>query len=326
MTITDTRHRPPAPDDRPVGTARTPSEQMAEDALAAVTQWHGRTIHYAPVTGGLQNSNWRITVAGDTTRYFLKIPGAGSEAFIDRTVADEMARRAGALGIGPEVVYFDPVSGIEIIEFLEEYRACTNGDLKRDDIPKQIVDLYRTLHGSGPLGRVKTIFDMIDEHLDQAGSLGVRLPTDWPVMDTEYRAAKAAMLAGGLDLVACHNDPMPGNFLYRPDAPLKLVDYEFASDNDRAYELGILTTEMFFDERRVHEIVEEYYGRLDFATLARVHVCGTLSDVKWGLWGCVNNLLSTAWDFDYHKYGTWKLMRARMKMSDPRWGLWLAAL
>ena len=329
MTITDecTPARPAAADDgRAVGTARTPAERIVEDALAAVPQWRGRSLYYAPVTGGLQNSNWRITVSDCETRYFLKIPGAGSEAFIDRTVANKMGRRAGGLGIGPRVVHFDPASGIEIIEFLQGYRACTNGDLKRADIPSQIMALYRTLHGSGPLGRVKTIFDMIDEHLDQVSSLGVRLPTEWPVIEAEYRAAKGAMLAGGLDLVACHNDPMPGNFLYREDGPLKLIDYEFASDNDRAYELGIFTTEMFFDDRRVHEIVEEYYGRLDFATLARVHVCGTLSDVKWGLWGCVNHRLSTTWDFDYHKYGTWKLMRARLKISDPRWGLWLATL
>src|SRR5690606_36901543 len=158
--------------------------------------------------------------------------------FVDRAVANEVGRRAGRLGIGPEVAHFDPVTGVEIIEFLEGYRACTNGDLKRDDSPLRIVDQYRTLHGSGPLGAVKTIFDMTDEHLDQAGSLGVRLPTDWPLIESEYRAAKSAMLAGGLDLVPCHNDPMPGNFLYREGAPLKLVDYEFASDNDRAYELA----------------------------------------------------------------------------------------
>lgn len=159
---------PLARDDRPMGSARTPAERVVEDALSSVSQWQGRGLYYAPVTGGLQNSNWRITLEGSNTRYFMKIPGAGSEAFVDRTVANEMGRRAGALGIGPEVVRFDPASGIEIIEFLEGYRACTNGDLKRDDIPLRIVDLYRTLHPSGLLSRTKTIFDMVDEHLEQA--------------------------------------------------------------------------------------------------------------------------------------------------------------
>jgi hypothetical protein len=50
--------------------------------------------------------------------------------------------------------------------------------------------------------------------------------------------------------------------------------------------------------------------------ISRVQVCSALADVKWGLWGCMNHKLSNAWDFDYHKYGAWKLARARLKMAD----------
>jgi thiamine kinase-like enzyme len=107
---------------------------------------------------------------------------------------------------------------------------------------------------------------------------------------------------------------------------MKLVDYEFASNNERAYELALLTTEMFYTEERIIELVEDFYGRSDFGLLARVQVCGALADTKWGLWACVNQQLSSAWDFDYHKYGCWKLMRARLKMADPRWPFWLRSL
>ena len=72
---------------RAVGTARSDTERSVETALAAIQPWHGRRLEYAPVLGGLQNSNWRITVEGTDTRYFLKIPGAGSETFIDRALA-----------------------------------------------------------------------------------------------------------------------------------------------------------------------------------------------------------------------------------------------
>ena len=267
--------------------------------------------------GGLQNSNWRITVEGIDTRYFLKIPGDGSDTFIDRVLANEAARRAGEKGIGAELVHFDPDSGVEVIEFLEGYRACTNGDFKEVSIPHQIIDIYRVLHDGELLSVTKTMFDMIDEHLAQAGELGVRLPEDAELILGEYQEAKSALLASGLDLAACHNDPMPGNFLVADGKPMKLVDYEFASNNERAYELALLTTEMFYTEERIIELVEDFYGRSDFGLLARVQVCSALADTKWGLWACVNQQLSSAWDFDYHKYGCWKLMRARLKMSDP---------
>jgi thiamine kinase-like enzyme len=311
---------------RAVGTARNETERRVEASVAAIEPWQGKHIEYAQVFGGLQNSNWRITVEGIDTRYFLKIPGEGSDTFIDRELANEAARRAGEKGIGAELVHFDPDTGVEVIEFLEGYRACTNGDFKDVAIPHQIIDIYRVLHDGDLLTVTKTMFDMIDEHLAQAGELGVRLPDDAELVLGEYQVAKRALLASGLDLAACHNDPMPGNFLVADDKPMKLVDYEFASNNERAYELALLTTEMFYTEEQIVELVEDFYGAADFSLLARVQVCGALADTKWGLWACVNQQLSSAWDFDYHKYGCWKLMRARLKMSDPRWPFWLKAL
>ncbi|MET0451593.1 MAG: choline/ethanolamine kinase family protein [Mycobacterium sp.] len=311
---------------RVMGSARNAAERNVEATLKVIEPWAGKRLEYAPVLGGLQNSNWRITVEGSDKRYFLKIPGEGSESFIDRGLANEAARRAGERGIGAELVYFDPGTGVEVIEYLEGYRACTNGDFKDPAIPPQIIDIYRVLHDGELLSGTKTVFDMIDEHLAQAGDLGVRLPDDAELILGEYGVAKTAMLASGLDLVACHNDPMPGNFLVGDGKPMKMVDYEFASNNERAYELAVLTTEMFYTEEQIMALVEDFYGRTDFALLSRVQVCGALADVKWGLWAVVNQQLSTAWDFDYHKYGCWKLMRARMKMADPRWPFWLKAL
>lgn len=308
------------------GQARNQSEQAVERALDAVPEWTGRRIWYAPVPGGLQNENWRVEVDGGDTHYFLKIPGAGSEAFIDRGNSHVAAERAGALGISPRVVHFDPVSGVEIIEFLDGYRACTNGDMKCPGIVSDIIGLHEAFNAIEPLPVTKTIIDMIEEHREQAGSLGVRLPSFWPTLLREYAAARDVLAAGGLDIVPCHNDPMPGNFLIAEGRPMRLIDFEFASNNERGYELAVMTTEFFYDDRRLAECVEDFYGTADRATLSRVQVCSFLADVKWGLWGCVNARLNDGWDYDYHKYGVWKLRRAQAKMTDPRWGDWLAAL
>jgi len=311
---------------RALGTARTDAERAVEKALAGLDAWAGRQIHYAPVPGGLSNSNWLLTVAGEPKRYFMKIPGAGSEAFIDRQVANQAANLASALGIGPEVVLFDQASGVEVIEFLDDYRACTTGDFAELELAHQVIGHYRALHSAEPLSLTKTVFDMIEEHLAQVGELGVALPEDAEPLLAEYAAAKSALLAAGLDLVPCHNDPMPGNFLVADGKPLKMIDFEFASNNERAYELAVLITEMFYTEAQTLELIEAYFGSTGWPVTARVQVCGALADVKWGLWGCVQAALNTSWDFDYAKYGRWKLMRARLKTADPRWPFWLSAL
>jgi thiamine kinase-like enzyme len=312
---------------RKLGEASTVHERNLEAAVARVPQWQGREVSYASLVGGLMNQNWLVDVAGEPRRYFIKVPGEGSEMFIDRGAANEAARNAHAMGVAPEVVFFDPKDGLEVSEFLEDYRACTNGDFGDASIQSQVLDIYRKLHDGPQLSLTKTIFDMIEEHIEQGRQLGSHFPSDMPWIEHRYRQAKAAFIASGLDIVPCFNDPMPGNFLISADPvarpkPMRLIDYEFASNNERSYELGVLFAEMFFDEQLTLGLIEQYLGTVRPDMIARVIVNRALADVKWASWAVVNRKLSD-WDFDYQKYGVWKYMRARDVMYDPRWESWL---
>jgi thiamine kinase-like enzyme len=311
--------------EKTVGQGETAAEKALEAAVTRIPDWAERKASYVPLVGGLMNGNFRVSLAGDPRRYFVKVPGAGSEKFIDRKAAHAAATNAYRMGIGPEVVFFDPGTGIEVFEFLEGYRACTNADFRNEGIQSAVIDLYKAFNSGPPLPLTKTVFDMIDEHFEQARELGSHLPSDFPWLERRYEEAKAAMLASGLDLVPCFNDPMPGNFLQKPGAPMKLVDCEFTSNNERAYELGVFIGEMFYPEDRSIELIEHYYGNARPSTVARVNVARMLADIKWASWAIVNRKLSS-WDFDYQKYGAWKYMRARSLLFDPRWEAWLRKL
>jgi thiamine kinase-like enzyme len=311
---------------RRLGEGATPHERELEQAVSRVPQWQGRKVRYASMVGGLMNQNWRVEVEDDPRRYFVKVPGAGSEMFINRVVANEAARNAHAMAIAPEVIFFDPGDGVEISEFLEGYRACTNADFADPTIQRDVLALYNRLHVGPSLGMTKTIFDMIEEHIDQGRELGSHFPPDMAWIEHRYYQAKAAFMASGLDLAPCFNDPMPGNFLISDDTaapkPMKLIDYEFASNNERSYELAVLFAEMFFDEPLILRLIEQYAGELRPQLVARVMVNRALADIKWASWAVVNRKLKD-WDFDYQKYGDWKYRRARHVMYDPRWDAWL---
>ena len=83
-------------EERRQGQAQTDAERAIEAAIARVPLWQGRMASYLPLVGGLMNSNWRVTIDGDACRYFVKIPGPGSELFIDRKTANEAATNAHA--------------------------------------------------------------------------------------------------------------------------------------------------------------------------------------------------------------------------------------
>ncbi len=69
-----------------LGEAMSLHEQQLEAAVSSISQWRGKRITYRPVSGGISNTNWRVEVEGADTAYFFKIPGAGTEMFIDRCI------------------------------------------------------------------------------------------------------------------------------------------------------------------------------------------------------------------------------------------------
>ncbi|GLK67634.1 phosphotransferase [Hansschlegelia plantiphila] len=308
-----------------LGSAATESERLIEAALGAVAPWRGRGVRYRPVFGGISNMNWRVEIEGDPMAYFVKIPGRGTEMFIDRNAARAASRRAETVGLGPRTFDYLDAEGVEIAEFVEGRRPSTHRDFADPSLRAEAMSVYRRLHSAPLLPLTKTVFDMIDEHDEQVRTLGAEIPADHVWLQSQYRMARAALEASGLDLTPCFNDPMPGNFLIGPDASIMLIDFEYASNNDRIYDIAIWSGEMFFTEDVDRELLEVYFGRADEASFARLMVHKALADIKWSTWAMVQNRISTL-DFDFYKYGAWKHMRARSIICDPRWPTFLRKL
>ena len=305
-----------------VGEAVSLAERQLEATIARVPEWAGRPVRYRAVGGGITNANFKVTPEPSRQSYFVKIPGKGTEAFIDRQTANEAATFAGTLSLGPALFRFFEDTGVEISEFVEGFRSCNNRDFQDRDIRFKAIDCYKAFH-RGRLGQTKTVFDMIDQHVDQVRSLAADLPGDHAWLACQYRLARDAIEASGLDLTACFNDPMPMNFMLDTAGDrMLLIDYEYASNNDRCYELGIWFGEMFFSEPVEHELIERYFGRVDPAIVARCQLHKALADIKWGYWSLIQQTQSDL-DFDFSKYGAWKFLRARSVMHDWRWETWL---
>lgn len=307
-----------------MGEAVSEDESRIEAVLSHMAPWHGRGLRYRPVTGGISNINWRVA-DGKGSDYFLKIPGRGTDRFVNRSDANEASRLAQACGFGVEVLGFLPEEGVEIFAFAHGYRASSNLDFLRPAVRHNAVRALRAFNDSPRLNTTKTIFSAIEEHLAQVQEVGGRLPDDIAHMRQKLGDAKAAMLASGLDLVPCKNDTLAGNFMINEADDLLLVDFEYATNNERAYELALWFTEMAFPASIEAEMTEAYFGKATPAIEARLSVLKALADMKWATWAMVQEAISTL-DFDFYKYGTWKYRRARTLFYHPDWQLWLRRL
>lgn len=276
------------------------------------------------IRAGLTNDNWVITDA-DGRRRFLKFPGMGTERYIDRSTAHAAAVIAAQTGVGPAVLYFDRPSGVQVLEYLEGYRSSTEGSLSTPESALEIARLYRRLHRGALLPQTKSIFEMYDEHLEQIAELDLALsPWVRGIME-RWTPAQTAFLASGLDLVPAHNDMHPANYMVKTGEPMKLIDYDYASNNEAAYEIGGFSQVYMLDEQTREAMVEEYYGRYSIQNHARVRVAGLACDVKWGIWGLINAAIRDS-DTDYAKFGYAKLLNADLQLSHPDFDEWVRAL
>jgi thiamine kinase-like enzyme len=307
-----------------LGTPANDSEVLLEATLLQLSQYPREELRYSPVSGGITNANYRVISGSPEVALFIKIPGKGTENFIDRKVANEAAKLASDVQLGPQVLHFFPETGVEVSDFVEGYRPCNNFAFQTRAVREMAIDCYRLFHSGKLLSQTKTVFAMIDEHVDQALSLGSLFPDDWAWLDRQYRMARSALEASGLDITPCFNDPMPGNFMVNAACDhMLLIDYEYASNNDRCYELGVWFGEMFFEDSVERELIERYFGDVRQERVARCQIYKALADIKWGCWSIIQARQSQL-AFDYSKYGAWKFLRARSVMHDWRWPCWLA--
>lgn len=301
-------------------------DQNGKDLLAAVDRvgdWQGKAFRYEPVKGGITNPNWKVVV--DDSAFFVKIPGHGTEAFIDRRnchAANLIAQKA---GIGPRVCYFFEDTGVEIFEFMEGYRTLNYGDVYKRDLFYKIIEVARRFHqSSATLPLTQTAFDQTFKMFSMAKDLKAYLPPEINRMEWLAKAIEDAILTAGIGYVPCHNDLAIANFIYSDlTGEMKLLDFEYASMNDPCFDFAVMSGARYFTEAMDVEWIRYYYGAYNEEKFARMKLYKIVADMKWAMWSVVQAVQSPIQSFDYFNwYGT-KMARLRHFWNDPRLDYWI---
>ncbi|GAB0073223.1 hypothetical protein IBA8403_38170 [Pseudomonas syringae] len=204
-----------------LGQSVSTQERQLEAAVRSIDSWQGRRVDYEPVSGGISNTNWRVEVEGADTAYFFKVPGVGTEMFIDRHTAHEASVKAAQTGYGAPVFAFLEAFGVEVFEFMEGWRASSNHDFLQRDIRHSALRGLKAFNDQPLLQQTKTVFDMITEHQSQVAELKGIKPQDDDWLCLQYQRAKAALQASGIDLAPCMNDTLAGNFMLNADRQIR---------------------------------------------------------------------------------------------------------
>ncbi|MDI6834283.1 MAG: choline kinase family protein [Rhizobiaceae bacterium] len=290
---------------------------MSEDDDIALARETLKTIpllkaYKGPIErlGGLTNLVFRI---GD---YCLRIPGRGTEEYIDR-VNEMMATEAVArAGVGPEILFADLSSGVFVSRFVGGAVTMTpEGFRSIPGAPTRAGKAFRKLHDSDAVFPARfELFSMIDGYLGVLSTKDVALPEGYHEVLDEAESVRAALSAHPLPSVACHCDPLCENFLDTGER-MWIVDWEYSGMNDPMWDLGDLCIEGGFGPEQEKEMIRAYFGGEPTpAERGRIVIYKAMCDLLWTLWGLIQLANGNPAD-DFCAYAEGRFARCRALMQ-----------
>lgn len=257
--------------------ARIPLFAAADPAGFAVT---------GPLSGGLTNRTYRIE--GPVGRFALRIAGKGTDAYIDRAAEAHNARAAAAAGVGPEVAFAGPESGLLLTRWVEGAERLDAAALREPARIRRAATALRRLHGrAAAFANPRNPFaDLAGyERLLRAG--GVALPEGYGDARDALQWLHGPLSASSPDPVSCHCDPAPANLL-DDGARIWLVDYEYAGRADAMWDLGFLAGEADYGEAEDAALLAAWLGRAPAPPEpARMALYKAICDLMGALWSLV---------------------------------------
>jgi len=275
--------------------------------------------------GGLTNLVHLVEARGK--KVVVRIPGDGTESYINREVEVHNARAAEKAGVAPAVLWADAKSGAMVTRALEHIETMTPALFKsRKGSPARAGAALGKLHRSGQQFDFRfELFAMIDGYLKVLSTKDVALPDGYHDVVAAAMPIRDMIEKHPVPLTACHCDPLSENFL-DDGARMWLVDWEYSGMNDPHWDLGDVSVEAEMDEAQEAELLQGYFGRAPTsAEKGRVVIYKAMCDLLWTLWGLIQ-LADNNPALDFRAYADGRFARCRALMNSQAFAGHVAAI
>ncbi len=275
------------------------SRLTVTEALARVPGIDAESADVEELQGGLTNRVCLVRTEG--RQYVLRLVAPGhpvlrdistsmykntdcSEAIQpDRSCELAILEAAGKAGIAPEVVYADVDAGILVTEYLHG-TVWQESDLESNQNIESLAGLLRRVHALPPCGTRMNLTGMAEQYahflkrrqgLHAFASNCARIISESPVHES---------------VTCCHNDIVASNVI--DSGSLKLIDWEYACDNDPMFDLASVIGYHDLDEDRRQILLNAYAGGAGGELKQRLGEQMRVFDAIQWLWLATRHLVS----------------------------------
>jgi thiamine kinase-like enzyme len=265
--------------------------------------------------GGLTNRVYRVAVPDG--RFVLRVPGEGTEAYIDRRVELHNARVAADAEVSAEVLWADAKSGLMVTLFIDGAATMDAARFRDLGAVARAARAFRRLHDCGaPFASRFELFAKMDEYQALLMRLAAPPPAGYEGVKAEAAAVRAALAARPAPLAPCHCDPLAENFLDTGER-MVIVDWEYSGMNDPMWDLGDLSVEAGFGPEQDEALLAAYFaGPVPAAARGRMVLYKAMCDLLWTLWGVIQHASGNPAE-DFQAYAAARFARCRALMATP---------
>ena len=248
----------------------------------------------------------------------VRIPGKGTEDYINRTTEYNNAKAAWRAGISAEIIWADVNSGVMVSKAINGIETMTPNlfGLRKGSPARAGVALSK-LHNSGETFDFHfELFNMIEDYLKILSTKDVNLPKGYHDIVKAAEPVKESLQENPTTLAPCHCDPVCENFL-DDGKNMWIVDWEYSGMNDPLWDLGDLSVEAGMNEAQENEMLEAYFGKAPTsAQKGRVIIYKAMCDLLWTLWGLIQLADKNPAD-DFWAYSIERFERCKVLMQNP---------
>jgi thiamine kinase-like enzyme/choline kinase/predicted transcriptional regulator len=262
--------------------------------------------------GGLTNRNFKVTIGSE--EFAARIPGKGTEHYINRLAEKVNSSVVSRIGINPEVIYFDEWTGLKIVRYIPDAETLNPKTGTREDNLVQVAGVFSRLHTSGGTFNTRfDVFEKITEYENILSELNGKLFEGHNEVKEQVLELEEFYKSLQVPLVPCHNDPLAENFVKSGEEKMYLIDWEFSGMNDPLWDIAAYIIEAELSPAEENLFLLEYFnGDVTTESLQQLILNKIFLDFLWTIWA----QMKEAGGEDFGTYAFNRFTRAQSNLQE----------
>jgi thiamine kinase-like enzyme len=297
-----------------------------DEAIHRIDAWKDKNVRWEDLGGGITNHNYLVYVSdrpgasgvvdeSSVCKYVLRIPGQGTDLFIDRNNERDCMIAAAQAGVGPEVAYTIDPEGALVSTFVEGEILHPQTLAGHPDRIRQVVQTVRVVHERAAFQHEIDVFQMLRDYTNIARKIDAPVPPALESLLSLMNDVEKAMDRDRPACAACHNDLLSENFIVDASGKMWIIDWEYGGMTDPYFDLGDFCMEHPFSTEEERLVLATYCGQMDEHRYDRMQLYKIVSAVWWAVWAMIQHKVSKI-QFDYVDWGMERLARAQRGVAD----------